>query len=76
MTAPKPVTNAEFTQCLGQAVHRPALFVAPAFVLRLVMGERSDLLLGGQRVYPERLLARGFHFRFPDLASALADLLK
>ena len=76
MTAPKPVTNAEFTQCLGQEVHRPALFVAPAFVLRLVMGERSDLLLGGQRVYPERLLARGFHFRFPDLASALADLLK
>ena len=76
MTAPQPVSNAEFTRSLGQAVHRPALFVAPAFVLRLAMGERSDLLLGGQSVLPERLLARNFRFGFPDLASALADLIK
>ena len=76
MTAPQPVTNTEFTRSLGHAVHRPALFIAPAFVLRLAMGERSELLLGGQRVLPERLLARAFHFRFPDLASALADLLQ
>ena len=75
MTAPQPVTNAEFTRSLGHAVHRPALLIAPAFVLRLAMGERSDLLLGGQRVLPTRLSASGFHFRFPDLASALTDLI-
>ena len=76
MTAPKPVTNAEFTRSLGQAVHRPALFIAPAFVLLLAMGERSELLLGGQRVLPECLSERTFYFRFPDVASALADLIK
>lgn len=76
ITAPQPVTNTEFSRSLARAVHRPALFIAPAFVLRLAMGERSDLLLGGQRVLPERLLARNFRFGFPDLASALADLIK
>jgi uncharacterized protein (TIGR01777 family) len=76
LTAPQPVTNADFTRSLGRAVHRPALFVAPAWLLRLAMGQRADLLLGGQRVLPERLLARGFHFRYPDLNSALANLVK
>jgi len=76
LTAPQPVTNADFTRSLSRAVHRPALFVAPAWLLRLTMGERSDLLLGGQRVLPTRLLTRGFHFHYPDLASALANLIK
>jgi hypothetical protein len=76
LTAPQPVTNADFTRSLSRAVHRPALFVAPAWLLRLAMGERSDLLLGGQRVLPERLLAHGFHFRYPDLTSALANLIE
>ena len=76
LTAPQPVTNADFTRSLGQAVHRPAIFVAPAWLLRLAMGERSDLLLGGQRVIPQRLLARAFNFHFPDLASALKDLIE
>lgn len=76
LTAPQPVTNADFTRSLSRAVHRPALFVAPAWLLRLVMGERSDLLLGGQRVVPERLLARGFHFHYRDLTSALVNLIR
>jgi len=76
LTAPQPVTNADFTRSLSRAVHRPALFVAPAWLLRLAMGERSDLLLGGQRVLPTRLLTRGFHFHYPDLASALANLIE
>jgi hypothetical protein len=76
LTAPQPVTNADFTRSLSRAVHRPAPFVAPAWLLRLVMGERSDLLLGGQRVLPERLLARGFQFHYPDLTSALTNLIE
>lgn len=76
LTAPAPVTNAEFTQALAHIVGRPAVFVAPAFVLKLVMGERSDLLLGGQKVVPHRLLQSGFHFEFPDLPSAFQEILK
>jgi hypothetical protein len=76
LTAPNAVTNAEFTKILAKTLHRPALFVAPAFVLRLAMGERSDLLLGGQRVLPQSLLNQQFQFEFADLAPALANLLK
>nr|WP_315467061.1 TIGR01777 family oxidoreductase [uncultured Undibacterium sp.] len=76
LTAPTPVTNAEFTQALAHVVGRPAVFVAPAFILKLAMGERSDLLLGGQKVVPHRLLQSGFHFEFPDLPSAFQEILK
>jgi uncharacterized protein (TIGR01777 family) len=76
LTAPAPVTNAEFTQALAHIVGRPAVFVAPAFILKLAMGERSDLLLGGQKVVPHRLLQSGFHFEFPDLPSAFQEILK
>lgn len=76
MTAPVPVTNAEFTQTLAQALHRPALFVAPSFVLKLAMGERACLLLEGQRATPKRLQSSGFQFAYPRLEGALQDLLK
>ena len=75
MTAPQPVTNAEFTRTLARVLHRPAIFAAPALVLRLAMGERASLLLEGQRVLPTRLAAAGYQFKFPDLASALNDVL-
>jgi len=71
MTAPQPVTNAEFTRTLAAVLHRPALFVAPAFLLRLAMGDRAALVLEGQRVLPERLQATGVECAYPDLASAL-----
>jgi uncharacterized protein (TIGR01777 family) len=76
MTAPEPVTNAEFTQALAQALHRPALFVAPSFVLKLALGERACLLLEGQRVLPKQLVSSGFQFAHPRLEGALQDLLK
>jgi uncharacterized protein (TIGR01777 family) len=76
MTAPTPVTNTEFTQTLAQTLHRPALFVAPSFVLKLAMGERACLLLEGQRVIPKRLQSSGFQFAHPRLDGALLDLLK
>ncbi|ARS50351.1 NAD-dependent dehydratase [Ectopseudomonas mendocina] len=73
--APLPVRNAEFTKALGQALSRPAILPVPAFVLRAGLGELSELLLGGQRAVPKRLLEAGFSFRFTHLDVALADLL-
>lgn len=73
--APNPVRNAEFTRILARALHRPALLPAPACVLRLVLGEMAVLLLGGQHLQPQRSLEAGYQFRFPDLETALADLL-
>ena len=73
--APQPVTNAEFTRTLATAVHRPAILHAPAFVLRLALGEMATLLLDGQRVVPERADQLGFQFRYRELGAALADIV-
>ena len=75
MAAPQPVTNAEFTATLAAALHRPALFVAPAILLKLGMGERASLLLEGQRVLPRKMEAAQYRFAFTNLADALRDLL-
>ncbi len=75
MTAPSPVTNAQFTTALAAVLYRPAPFVAPATLLKLSMGESASLLLEGQRVLPARLKAAGILFKFPQLSDALNDLL-
>jgi len=76
VVAPEPVTNAEFTQALGQAVHRPALVTAPAFALRLAFGEMADeALLASTRAVPKRLLEAGFAFRHPKLADVFEAAL-
>ncbi|BCG26944.1 NAD-dependent dehydratase [Pseudomonas tohonis] len=74
--APHPARNRDFTRSLGRALGRPAFLPAPAFALRLLLGEMSILLLGGQRALPTRLLEAGFTFRFTDLDTALADVLR
>ncbi|HEY4359657.1 MAG TPA: TIGR01777 family oxidoreductase [Bryobacteraceae bacterium] len=74
-TSPHPVTNAEFTKALGRALHRPAVIPVPGFVLKMVLGEMSTVLLGGQRVIPEGAVKAGFEFRYPDVAAALVDIL-
>jgi len=75
--SPNPVRNAGFTRALGRVLHRPAIFPAPAFALRLALGEMADsLLLSSQRVYPPKLQRLGYRFLYPDLESALADVLK
>jgi uncharacterized protein (TIGR01777 family) len=72
LTAPGPVTNAEFTRTLARVLHRPALAPAPAFALRLLLGEMADaLILNGQRVLPAKATRHGFEFRYPDLEAAL-----
>ena len=76
-TAPEPVTNSEFSKALGRALHRPSLMPAPAFALRLALGEMADaLLLGGQRVQPSRALKLGFRFNFSTISQALTAVLQ
>lgn len=72
--APGAVRNLDFTRALGRALHRPAVLPMPAFVLRLMFGEMSSLLLGSQRVLPERALAAGFAFDHATLDAALASV--
>jgi len=70
--APNPVTNTVFTRELAAALHRPAILPLPALALRILFGEMSQILLGGQRVSPQAALRAGFQFRFADLGQALA----
>jgi uncharacterized protein (TIGR01777 family) len=77
IVAPQPVQNAEFTKVLAKAMHRPALFPAPPFALRLALGEMADaLLLASQRVVPRGAEKLGYAFRRPDLSSALQALVE
>jgi uncharacterized protein (TIGR01777 family) len=74
-TAPTPETNADFTRALGRALRRPAFLPAPAFALRLMLGEMADaLLLSGQRAVPSRAERGGFTFCYPRLGDALDAL--
>src|SRR6267378_251128 len=76
VVAPQPVKNAEFTKVLAKALHRPALFPAPAFALRLALGEMADaLLLSSQRVAPQKLEQARFRFAHADLTTALGTVL-
>jgi uncharacterized protein (TIGR01777 family) len=75
LTAPNPVTNADYTKEIAAAVRRPAWLISPAGALRLALGEFADTVLTGQRVLPTRLLAAGFTFGYPQLGGALRALL-
>jgi uncharacterized protein (TIGR01777 family) len=74
-TAPNPVTNRDFTKALAAAVHRPALFPAPEFALKLVFGEGAYVVTEGQRVLPQAPLAAGYTFAFPTIEAACTDLV-
>jgi len=74
-TAPNPVTNNEFTKILAACLKRPALLPVPAWLLKTLLGEMSELVLGSQRVIPDRLLAYGFKFQYPNLADAINQTL-
>lgn len=77
LSAPNPVSNAEFTRQLARTLRRPAVFPMPAFVVRTVFGEMGDrLLLHGQKVVPLRLNRAGYIFKFETLEEALQDILK
>jgi hypothetical protein len=75
LTAPEYSTNARFTKILAAACHRPAIFTVPEIALKLVYGKAAVAMIQGQSVYPQHLLDCGFTFQFPDLNSAILDIL-
>ena len=76
LTSPNPVTNQEFTAALARAMHRPALFPAPAFALKIALGGFSTEILGSKKVLPEVLSTDGFNFDYPHVSKALELLVQ
>ena len=74
-TSPGPVRNRDFAQALGKALGRPSFMPAPAFMMRLVLGELAEVVLTGQKILPQRLLDAGFQFLYPTIDQALKNLL-
>jgi uncharacterized protein (TIGR01777 family) len=76
LTAPDSVTNAEFTKQLAKILHRPAFLKLPSFVVKFIFGEMAEaLLLNGQKVTPHNLIAAGYNFSFPNLETALQNII-
>ena len=76
LVSPLPIRNSEFNQTLGKILRRPHFVAVPAFVLRILLGERVCLLLDSQRVVPNKLMTCGFTFRFAELENALVEALQ
>jgi len=74
LCSPNSVTSSEFAHSLGAVLHRPSLLKVPGFVLKLLLGPRSQMLLGSQQVEPKRLLAAGFVFSYPHLDGAFTEI--
>jgi uncharacterized protein (TIGR01777 family) len=74
-TAPVPTRNRDLARAIGKVLHRPAIIPAPAFMINLIMGELGSVILKGQRVVPKKLLDEGFSFDYPDVTTALTNLL-
>jgi len=73
LTAPNPVTNHTFTKALGSWLHRPTFFTLPEFLLKLMFGEMSTLLIDGQKALPQALLDAGYSFKHSTLQQALEN---
>ncbi len=75
MCSPEPVTNLKFTRTLSTLLKRPAILPVPGIILKLAIGGSAEIVLKGQRVFPEILKSAGFVFDFPTLETALRDLI-
>jgi uncharacterized protein (TIGR01777 family) len=73
--APNPVRNRELAQTLGEVLSRPSFMPAPAFMIRLAMGEFGDVFLGSQRTIPDKLVNHGFSFQYPDIRGAIKAIV-
>jgi NAD dependent epimerase/dehydratase family enzyme len=73
---PQPVTNADFTRYVAHAVHRPAILPAPAFLLRLCLGEMASMLLDSVRVRPAVAERGHYRYSFVDVPDALIDIAR
>ena len=76
LVSPNPVTNQEFTSSLARAMHRPALFPAPAIGLKIALGGFSSEILGSKKVIPQKLMDEGFTWDYPHVTSALVALIE
>jgi uncharacterized protein (TIGR01777 family) len=76
LTSPNPVTNQEFTSALARAMHRPALFPAPAIALKIALGGFSSEILGSKKVVPQALNDAGFTWDYPHITNALTALIQ
>jgi uncharacterized protein (TIGR01777 family) len=76
LTAPNPVTNAQFSRAVGRVLKRPAVLPVPGLGVRLLYGEMAEIVTTGQRVVPERLRELGYAFRYPEIEAALRDVLR
>jgi uncharacterized protein (TIGR01777 family) len=76
LTSPNPVTNQEFTSALARAMHRPALFPAPAIALKIALGGFSSEILGSKKVAPQVLTDAGFTWDYPHITNALTALIQ
>jgi uncharacterized protein (TIGR01777 family) len=75
-TAPEPLRQKDFATALGRALHRPAIIPTPGFALKAAFGEMGQMLIDGQRVIPARAQGQGFQFLYPDIDSALVQVLE
>jgi len=73
--APESFTMAQFCTVLGQILHRPSWLPVPSFILNIMLGELATLMTTGQRVVPKKALSAGYQFQYPQLDSALRDIL-
>ena len=76
VTAPESLTMSQFCRQLGKAMHRPSWASVPGFVLRILLGEMSNMILTGQRAVPRKLEQAGYRFRYPQAALALERLFQ
>ncbi len=74
-TSPQPLTNYHFTKILGKVLHRPTFIPVPSFIIKMLFGEGSTVLLDSKEAYPKALLEKGFVFQYPDLESSLKKIL-
>jgi uncharacterized protein (TIGR01777 family) len=74
-TAPKTTRNIELVKTIAGILHRPAFMPAPSFMIRLILGEFGSSILASQRVVPDKLLKYGFEFKYPDIKSAISNII-
>jgi uncharacterized protein (TIGR01777 family) len=74
--APNPVRNRHLAKALGEVLNRPAFLPAPAFMIRLAMGEFGDVFLGSQRMVPDKLVDQGFSFQYPEIRGAIQAVIE
>lgn len=74
-TSPNPLSNIEQTSILGKVLKRPTLFTVPSFMVKLIFGEGSSVILDSKEVYPSKLLEHGYTFKYAGFEEAVRDII-